>query len=75
VERLADGHFEVTEHPHRDLCLDCPARERLCSHSPAATMREPADPPIEPEGEETNPGSEPEEAGTGAPQLSLLEGQ
>jgi ATP-dependent helicase/nuclease subunit A len=59
LERLAAGRFEVTQHPHRSLCLDCPARERLCSHGPAETMRESPDPPI----------------GAGPPQLSLLEGQ
>src|SRR5205823_7584411 len=43
---LAAGRFEVTRKPHRALCLDCPARERLCSHGPAETMRESPDPPI-----------------------------
>ena len=32
-ERLAAGRFEVTDRPHRALCADCPARERLCSHA------------------------------------------
>ena len=59
--RLAAGRFEVTHRPHRSLCLDCPARERLCSHGPAETMRESPDPPIE--------------EGEGDPQLSLLEEQ
>ena len=58
LERLAAGRFEVTNRPHRALCLDCPARERLCSHGPAETMRESPEPPI----------------GGGEPQLSLLDG-
>jgi ATP-dependent helicase/nuclease subunit A len=73
--RLAAGRFEVTAHPHRALCLDCPARERLCSHSTASHMRESAEPPIEAAGGETNGKPEPEEAGAGEPQLSLLEGE
>jgi ATP-dependent helicase/nuclease subunit A len=40
VERLAAGMFEVTDRPHRALCHDCPARERLCSHPIELTMRE-----------------------------------
>ncbi len=58
LERLAAGRFEVTNRPHRALCLDCPARERLCSHGPAETTRESPEPPI----------------GGGEPQLSLLDG-
>ena len=58
LERLAAGLFEVTDRPHRALCLDCPARERLCSHRPAETMRESPEPPIR----------------EGEPQLSLLDG-
>jgi hypothetical protein len=46
LERLAAGHFDVTDRPHRALCLDCPARERLCSHETAAQMRDDPDPPI-----------------------------
>jgi ATP-dependent exoDNAse (exonuclease V) beta subunit len=46
LERLAAGRFDVTDRPHRALCLDCPARERLCSHDTAAQMREDPDPPI-----------------------------
>jgi ATP-dependent helicase/nuclease subunit A len=46
LERLAAGRFDVTDRPHRALCLDCPARERLCSHEAAAQMREDPDPPI-----------------------------
>jgi ATP-dependent helicase/nuclease subunit A len=38
VEGVAAGRFEVTSEPHRALCLDCPARERLCSHPPERTM-------------------------------------
>ena len=64
--RLAEGRFEVTDRPHRDLCLDCPARERLCSHEAAAQLRDAPDPPIA--------RSEAEPTGQDDPQLSLLEG-
>ncbi|HET9121697.1 MAG TPA: UvrD-helicase domain-containing protein, partial [Solirubrobacterales bacterium] len=62
LARLAEGHFEVTDRPHRALCGDCPAGERLCSHGIEARMREDSEPPIEP----------PASGGT-EPQLSLLE--
>ena len=39
---IAAGRFEVTDAPERDLCLDCPARERLCVHGPELTLRETA---------------------------------
>jgi ATP-dependent helicase/nuclease subunit A len=68
LERLAAGHFEVTDRPHRALCADCPARERLCSHDTAAQMRDAPDPPIVPSGRH-------EAEQEGEPQLSLLEGQ
>ncbi len=48
LSRLAAGEFTVTEHPHRALCHDCPARERLCSHGTAEQMRDLPDPPITP---------------------------
>jgi hypothetical protein len=67
LERLAAGRFDVTDRPHRALCLDCPARERLCSHGTAAQMREDPDPPIAPAGPE-------EREDKAEPQLSLLEG-
>jgi RecB family exonuclease len=67
LERLASGRFEVTDRPHKALCADCPARERLCSHSTAAQMRDDPDPPIE-------PGPDDEPADPGGPQLTLLEG-
>ncbi len=76
LDRLGAGRFDVTEHPHRDLCLDCPARERLCSHETAAHMRDEPDPAIQAPGRWRRP-SEPEEqaaAGGTEPQLSLLEG-
>jgi ATP-dependent exoDNAse (exonuclease V) beta subunit len=76
LERLADGRFDVTHHPHRDLCLDCPARERLCSHDTAAHMRDDPDPAIAPSGRRRGTQRDPEQAGGGGtePQLSLLEG-
>jgi ATP-dependent helicase/nuclease subunit A len=40
LERLGAGRFEVTDRPHRALCHDCPARERLCSHPIELTMRD-----------------------------------
>ncbi len=40
LERLAAGRFEVTDRPHRALCADCPARERLCSYPIELTMRD-----------------------------------
>jgi RecB family exonuclease len=77
LERLAAGRFDVTEHPHRDLCLDCPARERLCSHETAAQMRDDPDPAIVPTPSRWRGRSGvPKPAGGGAdPQLSLLEGK
>jgi ATP-dependent helicase/nuclease subunit A len=38
IAGVAAGRFEVTAEPHRALCLDCPARERLCSHPPERTL-------------------------------------
>jgi ATP-dependent helicase/nuclease subunit A len=42
IERLIAGvaaaRFDVTTAPHRALCLDCPARERLCTHPPERTL-------------------------------------
>ncbi len=47
IERLlagiADGRFVVTASPHKALCHDCPARERLCSYGPELTLREEAE--------------------------------
>ena len=67
LERLATGRFEVTDRPHKALCADCPARQRLCSHNTAAQMRDEPDPPIEPGGDSAP-------AGSAEPQLTLLEG-
>ena len=78
LQRLAAGRFEVTDRPHRSLCLDCPARARLCSHEPAAQLRDSPEPPVPPAGpaRPTAEGSAPSAGdGTGSdPQLSLLEG-
>ncbi len=38
---IAARRFEVTSAPERSLCLDCPARENLCSHDASMTLREP----------------------------------
>jgi hypothetical protein len=69
LARLRAGGFEVTEHPHRALCFDCPARERLCSHEASALMRDDPDPAIVPAGP-----PQPASGTDGEPQLSLLEG-
>jgi ATP-dependent exoDNAse (exonuclease V) beta subunit len=51
LRTLADGIagacFPVTDQPHRELCLTCPARGGLCSWEPALTLRprEGASPP------------------------------
>jgi ATP-dependent helicase/nuclease subunit A len=72
LARLSEGSFEVTRHPHRALCHDCPARERLCSHEIGAMMRDDPDPPIEPAGP---PAADRRIAGAeNEPQLSFLDG-
>jgi ATP-dependent helicase/nuclease subunit A len=71
LAELAAGRFDVTRHPHKALCADCPARERLCSHGTAAQMRDDPEPPIEPDGDEDQPHVS---ASADEPQLSLLEG-
>jgi ATP-dependent helicase/nuclease subunit A len=58
---IAIGGFEVTHHPHRALCHDCPARERLCSHSAEVQMRNSPEPAVTPQGPPASAG-----------QLSLL---
>ena len=77
LQRLGEGRFDVTDRPHKSLCLDCPARARLCSHEPAAQLRESPEPPIEPAGDratgESTAADETAAAGNGDPQLSLLE--
>ncbi len=78
--RLGAGEFEVTHHPHRAICHFCPARERLCSHEPAAQMRNDPDPPVVPVPRGKRPRPEPESESDGgppgesaAPQMSLLD--
>jgi hypothetical protein len=75
LAQLSKGSFEVTRHPHRALCHDCPARERLCSHEIAAMMRDYPDPAVEPAGPPARDSRRAEAAadGEGEPQLSLLE--
>jgi ATP-dependent helicase/nuclease subunit A len=77
LERLAEGRFDVTDRPHRALCLDCPARERLCSHQHSAQLRDSPDPPIEPipRGSPEPPEGDSAEAEDSNPQLSLLGGE
>ncbi len=75
--RLGEGEFEVTHHPHKALCHDCPARERLCSHEIGAQMRDDPDPPIVPIPRSERPRPEPAEGaeaeGGAQPQTSLLD--
>ena len=52
LAELRTGEFEVTRRPHRRLCHDCPARERLCSHSKDAKMRKDPDPPVDPDAQQ-----------------------
>jgi hypothetical protein len=35
---VLDERWEVTDHPHRDLCADCPGRRALCSWPEQATL-------------------------------------
>ncbi len=35
---LVQGRFEVTEHPHRELCVSCPGRRALCSWDEKHTL-------------------------------------
>jgi len=39
VHAVQGGRFPVAEHPHRELCLTCPARRRLCSWDEELTLR------------------------------------
>jgi len=79
LARLAAGEFAVTEHPHRALCHDCPARERLCSHEPDAHMRDDPDPAIVPVPKSERDREEPAASGPepapapGEAQLNLLD--
>jgi RecB family exonuclease len=75
LAELRSGSFEVTRRPHKRLCLDCPARERLCGHEPAATLRQEPEPPIEPAGRGKRAPADPEEPeAPAAAQLNLLDG-
>jgi hypothetical protein len=40
VAGIRSESFDVTSTPNRSLCLDCPARERLCSHPSELTLAE-----------------------------------
>jgi hypothetical protein len=79
LARLDEGRFEVTHSPHRALCHDCPAKERLCSHTMEAKMRDDPEPPIPPpapiptEATVEAPAAEPApDGGDGPAQLTLL---
>ena len=76
LDRLAAGDFPVTHHPHLALCHDCPAAERLCSHSVADQKRESPEPPIDPASPTSQPhtpAGEAEEVGADVRQLNLLD--
>lgn len=36
---VLDARYPVTEHPHRDLCGDCPGRPGLCSYPESRTLQ------------------------------------
>jgi hypothetical protein len=38
---IVQARFEPTDHPHRDLCGDCPGRAALCIWGPERTLAEP----------------------------------
>ncbi len=40
---VVGGRFVPTEHPHRELCADCPGRPALCSWTEEHTLAEPED--------------------------------
>jgi ATP-dependent helicase/nuclease subunit A len=40
LARVREDPFAVSRHPHRGLCLTCPARAGLCSWSERETLRE-----------------------------------
>jgi hypothetical protein len=42
------GRFDATDRPHRALCHDCPARDRLCPHDRETTGRPSPEPPVRP---------------------------
>jgi ATP-dependent exoDNAse (exonuclease V) beta subunit len=42
------GRFDATDRPHRALCHDCPARDRLCPHDRETTGRPSPEPPVPP---------------------------
>ena len=66
---LAEGRFTVTDRPHRTLCHNCPARERLCSYGPELTMRDDPDPPVSDLVETAMASADDQEM----PQMSLLD--
>ena len=37
-ERIERREFAVTDTPGRELCFDCPARRRLCTHPTERTL-------------------------------------
>ena len=43
IREIRYDRVEVTDRPHRALCADCPARERLCSYPIELTMRDSAE--------------------------------
>lgn len=43
AEGMLAGEYPVSDRPHRELCLGCPGRRALCSHSEELTLRERAE--------------------------------
>ena len=41
---IIEHDYPVTDTPHRELCGDCPGREKLCSHPQSKTLRPPPAP-------------------------------
>ncbi len=41
---IIEHDYPVTDTPHRELCGDCPGREKLCSHPQSRTLRPPPAP-------------------------------
>jgi ATP-dependent exoDNAse (exonuclease V) beta subunit len=45
---IVNHDYPVTDTPHRELCADCPGREKLCSHPQSRTLEAGPKPPPAP---------------------------